>query len=87
MVITKKCKFLTFLTGYNLGGSILERIVERAEQFAKEVQMIADSLADYNLGLCKDRTPLDVIQYDLACLERDLLWLYTELGRKIKDGI
>jgi hypothetical protein len=46
--------------------------------------MIADSLEEYNPGLRKDKVPLDVIQHDIACLGRELTWLYTELGKKIK---
>lgn len=50
-----------------------------------EMQMIADHLSKYNPELCKDKVPLAVIQHDIACLGRDLTWLYAEIGRKVKD--
>jgi hypothetical protein len=63
----------------------MKAIAEQAAQLVTEAQMIADNLAEYNPGLCKDKIPLDVIQYDLACLGRDLTWLYAEIGKKIKN--
>lgn len=66
----------------------MKEIAERANQLVKELQIIADNLEEYNPGrCCKDKTPLGVIQYDLACLGRELTWLYVEIGRKIKDEI
>lgn len=66
----------------------MKRIAEQANNLVKELQMIADNLLEYNPGRsCKDKTPLGVIQYDLACLGRELTWLYAEIGRKIKDEI
>ena len=62
----------------------MKRIAEQANNLAKELQTIADSLADYNPGLCKEKTPLDVIQYDLACLGREITGLYAEIGKRIK---
>ena len=58
---------------------------EKIEQLVQQLQMTADSLGDYNPGLCKDKIPLETIQYDLACLGRELTWIYSELGRKIKN--
>ncbi|MCK4330894.1 hypothetical protein KAX02_13775 [candidate division WOR-3 bacterium] len=62
----------------------MKRIAEQANNLVEELQKIADSLADYNPGLCKDKT-LDVIQYDLACLGREITWFYAEIGKKIKE--
>lgn len=58
----------------------MKQIAEQANSLVKNMQMIAD-----NLGLCKKKTPLDVIQYDLACLGRELTYLFVEIGEKIKD--
>ena len=63
----------------------MKRIAEQANNLVKEMQMIADNLTDYNPGLCKDKVPLGVIQYNLACLGRELTWLYAEIERRIKD--
>ena len=63
----------------------MKEIAERAEQAAKEMQMIANNLGDYNPGLCKDKVPLGAIQYDLDCLERELIQLRIELGRRSKN--
>ena len=63
----------------------MKEIYERVERLVKELQIIADNLAEYNPGLCKKKVPLSVIQYDLACLRRDLTWLYTEIGGLVKD--
>ena len=65
----------------------MKRIAEQADSLAKELQTIADSLADHNPGLCKEKTPLDVIQYDLACLGREITWLYAEIGELVKNEI
>ena len=63
----------------------MKQIVEQANNLVKEMQIIADNLEEYNPGrCCKDRTPLGVIQYDLACLGRELTYLYAEIGKKIK---
>lgn len=56
-----------------------------AEQLVKEMQIIADSLRDYNPGLCKRKVPLDVIQYDVASLARELASLHGDIGEKIKE--
>ena len=64
----------------------MKQIAEQANNLVKEMQIIADNLAEYNPGLCKDKTPLGVIQYDLACLGRELTWLYAEIGKRIKKG-
>jgi hypothetical protein len=63
----------------------MKQIAKQANNLVKEMQMIADNLADYNPGLCKDKVPLGVIQYDLACLGRELTYLFVEIGRRIKD--
>lgn len=64
----------------------MKQIVEQANNLVKEMQIIADNLEKYNPGrCCKDKTPLGVIQYDLACLGRELTWLYSEIGKKIKN--
>ena len=65
----------------------MKEITEQANKLVEKLQMIADNLADYNSGLCKDKVPLDVIQYDLACFGREITWLYAELGKKIKNEI
>ena len=63
----------------------MKQISEQANNLVKEMQIIADNLEEYNPGrCCKDRTPLGVIQYDLACLGRELTYLYAEIGKKIK---
>lgn len=64
----------------------MKEIAEQASALVAEMQTIADNLSDYNPGLCKDKTPLDVIQYDIACLRRELTWLYAEIGKKVKDN-
>ena len=33
----------------------MKELFEQAHQIAKEAQMIADSLAEYNPGLCKNK--------------------------------
>ena len=63
----------------------MKEIAEQADALAKRLQIIADAIADYNPGLCKEKTPLDVIQYDIACLRKDLTFLYAEIGKKIKN--
>lgn len=64
----------------------MKQIAEQANALVKELQMIADNLSEYNPGrFCKDKTPLDVIQYDLACFGRELTWLYAEIGKLIKN--
>jgi hypothetical protein len=63
----------------------MKAIAEQAAQLVTEAQMIADNLAAYNPGLCKDKIPLEIIQYDLACLGRELTCLYAEIGRKVKN--
>ena len=62
----------------------MKKLFEQATQIAVEAQMIADSLEEHNPGLCKDKVPLDVIQHDIACLGRELTWLYSEIETKIK---
>ena len=64
----------------------MKQIAEQANNLVKELQIIVDNLEEYNPErCCKDKTPLGVIQYDLACLGRELTWLYTEIGKGIKD--
>ena len=64
----------------------MKQIVEQASSLVKGMQMIADNLADYNSGLCKRKIPLDVIQYDVASLARQLAGLHGEIGEKIRNG-
>lgn len=65
----------------------MKQIAERANNLVKEMQMIVDNLEEYNPGRhCKDKTPLGVIQHDLACLGRDLTWLYAEIGKLVRNG-
>ncbi len=64
----------------------MKAIAEQAAQLVTEAQMIADNLADYNPGLSKDKVPLEILQYDLACLGKDLTWLYSEIGKEVKDN-
>ena len=63
----------------------MEKLYNQANQSVNDMQIIADNIFDYNSGLCKRKVPLDTIQYDVACLARELTILYTEIGRKIKD--
>ena len=63
----------------------MKKLFEQASQIAKEAQMIADSLAEYNPGLCKNKVLLDVIQYDVASLAQELTRLHGEIGGKIRD--
>ena len=58
----------------------MKKLFEHASQIAKEAQIIADNLAKYNPGLCKNKVPLDVIQYDVASLARELARLHGEIG-------
>ena len=68
------------------GLNSMKKLAEQANSLVKDMQMIADNLEEYNPGRCKEKTPLDVIQYDLACLGRELTWLYAGIGEKIKEG-
>lgn len=61
----------------------MKKIAEQADRLVGEIQKIADNLWEYNTGLCKRKTPLDVIQYDCACLARELAGLHGEIGGKI----
>lgn len=63
----------------------MKKLFEQASQIVTEAQMIADSLAEYNPGLCKNKVPLDVIQYDAASLARELASLHGKIGGKIRD--
>ena len=63
----------------------MKEIAEQSRNLVAEMQMIADHLSEYNPRLCKDKIPLDVIQYDIAYLGRELTWLYAEIGKKIKN--
>lgn len=68
-----------------MGYAALKQIAEQADNLVTKMQMIADNLADYNPGLCKDKVPIETIQYDLGCLGRELTWLYAEIGKKVKN--
>lgn len=63
----------------------MKKLFLTAEQLVKEMQMIADNLRDYNPGPCKRKIPLDVIQYDVASLARELASLHGDIGEKIKE--
>ena len=62
----------------------MKKLCEQTIQLVTEFQIIADAISEYNPGLRKDKTPLDVIQHNLACLGWELTWLYSEIGTKIK---
>ena len=63
----------------------MKELYEQVSQLVIELQAIADALSEYNPGLCKNKTPLPVIQYDVASLARELAGLHAEIGGKIKD--
>ena len=63
----------------------MKQIAERANNLVKDLQIIADTLSEYNPRLCKKKVPLSAIQFDLACLGRELTWLYAEIGKRIRD--
>ena len=65
----------------------MKRIAEQASSLVRDFQMIADNLAEYNPGLNKKKVPLDILQHDIACLGRELTWLYTEIGKRIKNEL
>ena len=62
----------------------MRQIHEQANKLVEKLQIIADAISEYNPGLRKDKTSLDVIQHNLACLGWELTWLYSEIGTKIK---
>ena len=62
----------------------MKKLAEQADNLTGKMQMVADSLADYNPGLCKDKIPLPTIQYDLACIGKEITWLYSEIEKKVK---
>ena len=64
----------------------MKHIAEQADILAGKMQMVSDSLADYNPGLCKDKIPLQTISYDLACIGKEITWLYVAIEKKVKDG-
>lgn len=68
-----------------MGDATLKQLYEQASRIAVEAQMIADSLEKHNPGLCKDKTPLETIQYDVANLARELAGLHGKIGAKIKN--
>lgn len=59
----------------------LEKVYIHATELVINMQMIADSLFDYNSGLCKKKTPLSVIQYDVSTLAHNLTELYGDIGK------
>jgi len=63
----------------------MEKLYNQTNQLVKDLQMIADNIFDYNSGLCKKRIPLNIIQYDIATLARDLAKLHGEIGEKIRN--
>lgn len=64
----------------------MKKLFEQATQIAVEAQMIADSLFDYNSGLCKKKIPLSAIQCDCSTLARNLIILYGDIGEKIRNA-
>ena len=62
----------------------MKKLYQQADGLTKELQIIADNLAEYNPGLCKRKVPLETIQYDIASLIRDLSRIHAEIGKKIK---
>ena len=70
-----------------MGDATLKRLFEQVSQLVIELQIIADALGEYNPGLCKDKTPLPVIQYDVASVARELAGLHGKIGEKIRDEI
>lgn len=65
----------------------MKNFYEQVSQLVIELQAIADALSEYNPGLSKNKTPLQVIQYDVACLERELTGLHGKIGEKIRNEI
>ena len=63
----------------------LERLYNQAAGLIVDMQMIADSLFDYNSGLCKKKIPLSAIQCDCSTLARNLIILYGDIGEKIRN--
>ncbi len=63
----------------------MKKLFEQVSQIVVEAQIIVDSLAEYNSELSKNKTPLKVIQYDVASLVRELKDLHKKIGDKIKD--
>lgn len=64
----------------------MKKLSEQSDRLVIELQAIADALGEYNPGLCKDKTPLPIIQYDVASLARELAGLHGKIGEKIKNG-
>ena len=63
----------------------MKKLAEQANNLVREMQMVSDSISDYNPGLSKEKTPLHVIQYDLASLEREITALYSKIGDKVRN--
>ena len=63
----------------------MKKLYEQVSQLVIELQAIADALGEYNPGLRKDKTPLPVIQYDVASVARELAGLHGEIGKLIKN--
>ena len=64
----------------------MKKLYEQVSQLVIELQAIADALGEYNPGLCKNKTPLPVIRYNVASLARELAGLHGKIGEKIKNG-
>lgn len=65
----------------------MKKLHEQADTLVKDLQIIADNLAEYNPGLCKKMVPLEVIQCDISALTRELTGLYVDIGKKIKNEV
>jgi hypothetical protein len=63
----------------------MKKLSDQAQTAATEAQIIADSLFDYNTGLCKKKVPLNAIQTDAGNLARGFATLYGKIGEKIKN--
>jgi hypothetical protein len=63
----------------------MKKLSDQAQTAAIDAQVIADNLFNYNTGFCKKKVPLEVIQYDVANLARELAGLHAKIGGKIKD--
>ena len=62
----------------------MKKLYNQAAGLVVDMQMIADSLFDYNSGLCKKKIPLSAIQCDISTLLRELAELHGKIGGKIK---
>jgi hypothetical protein len=71
----------------------MKKLFEQATQIAIEAQMIADSLAEYNPGLSKNKTPLRenrtsliILATDAGILAREFEKLRVSLRNKHEEN-